>query len=121
MSKHIELGKRGERLAAHHLQRKKYQILERNWRFSRAEIDLIVRDGPVLVFVEVKTRSDDYMGKPQDFVSHHKQELLADAATVYMEQIGHEWEIRFDVVAILIRKGQPVEIEHFEDAFFPGW
>jgi len=127
MAKHIQLGNRGEKMAQAYLQKKGYKILECNWRFSRAEIDIIAKDGEVLVFVEVKTRSDDYRGRPAEFVTSHKENLLADAATVYMEQINHDWEIRFDVIGIVIRKSQSkppsehIEIEHFKDAFFPGW
>jgi len=127
MAKHIELGIRGEKMAQEYLQKKGFQILECNWRFGRAEIDIIAKEGEVLVFVEVKTRSDDYMGRPAEFVTPHKENLLADAATVYMEQINHDWEIRFDIIGIVIRKsqskpnGEQIEIEHIKDAFFPGW
>ena len=110
------------------LLKKGYQILACNWRFKKAEIDIIAKEEDVLVFIEVKTRSDDYMGRPAEFVTTQKEELLADAASVYMEQIHHEWEIRFDVIGIIIRPSQAsngpqeiIEIEHFKDAFFPGW
>jgi len=118
MAKHIETGKKGEALAVDYLKEKGYQLLETNWRFSKAEIDIIMMDDEVLVFIEVKTRSYDYYGKPEESVTEKKQHLLADAAKVYMTKINHEWEIRFDVVAIVL--GEPNGIEHFEDAFFPG-
>ena len=120
MSTHLELGNRGETLAEHFLQDNDYQILERNWRFSRAEVDIIAKDGEVLVFVEVKTRSSDIFGKPEASISPKKETLLKDAAAVYMEQIGHEWEIRFDIISILI-KGEGYSIKHFKDAFFSEW
>jgi putative endonuclease len=120
MSANLELGNRGETLAEKYLHETNYQILERNWRFSRAEVDLIAKDGEVLVFVEVKTRSSDFFGKPEESVSPKKEALLKDAAAVYMEQIGHQWEIRFDVISILI-KGEGYTIEHFKDAFFCEW
>ncbi len=120
MSTHLELGNRGESLAENLLLDKGYKILERNWRFSRAEVDIIAKDGDVLVFVEVKTRSSEIFGKPEESVSTQKEILLKDAASVYMEQIGHEWEIRFDIISILI-KGEGYSIEHFKDAFFSEW
>ncbi len=120
MAKHYQIGKAGELLAARFLIEKGYTILERNWRFSKAEVDLIARDDETLVFVEVKTRSTDYFGKPEEFVSPQKERLLAEAASVYMEQIGHQWAIRFDLVSVIYRHEQDFAIEHLEDAFFPG-
>lgn len=120
MAKHHQIGKAGEQLAARFLTEKGYTILERNWRFSKAEVDLIAKDGENLVFVEVKTRSTDYFGKPEEFVSPQKERLLAEAASVYMEQIGHQWAIRFDLISVIYRHEQDFTIEHLEDAFFPG-
>ena len=121
MAKHLELGRKGEQIALDFLQEKSYQLLERNWRFSHAEIDLILKDGEVLVFVEVKTRSYDFYGKPEESITPKKERLIADAAAVYMEHIGHEWEIRFDIVSILLNEQKnKLVIEHFEDAFFPS-
>lgn len=120
MPTHLELGIRGETLAEQYLKDKGYQILERNWRFSHAEIDIIAKDGGILVFVEVKTRSSDIFGEPEESVSPKKEALLKDAASVYMEQIDHHWEIRFDIISILI-KGEGDSIEHFKDAFFCEW
>lgn len=118
---HIERGKAGENIAADFLQKKNYQILETNWRFGRAEVDLIAKDGETLVFVEVKTRSYDYYGPAEAFVSDHKETLLIDAAHAYMDAIEHEWAIRFDVIGILLRPDGNAEINHIEDAFFPSW
>ena len=120
MAKHLETGKRGEELALQLLQSKGFRILETNWRFKRLEVDIIAMDGPVLVFVEVKTRSYDYFGKPEEFVNAKKEKLLAQAAAAYMHQIGHEWSIRFDVVSVLLHSEEKIEIRHLPDAFFPG-
>ncbi len=95
-----------------------YQIIERNWRYSKAEIDIIAKDQEVLVFIEVKTRSSDYFGKPEDFVSEHKELLYSDAASRYMESIGYEWEIRFDIISVLLNTRGIYTIEHFKDAWF---
>jgi putative endonuclease len=120
MAKHNETGQFGEKLALEFLERNGYEIQETNWRYSRSEVDIIARDGNVLVFVEVKTRSSDYFGKPEEFVGKAKERQLAKAAAAYMEQTGHEWEIRFDVVSILRKKNGNWETELLKDAFFPG-
>ena len=120
MAKHLETGKKGEGLAVKFLEEKGYKILETNWRFRRSEVDIIAKDGPILVFVEVKTRSYDYFGKPASFVSTRKKVLLQDAASAYMHEINHTWEIRFDIIGILKPATKNMEINHYEDAFFPG-
>ncbi|MEM6316175.1 MAG: YraN family protein [Bacteroidota bacterium] len=120
MAKHLETGKKGEALAVDFLKEKGYEIVETNWRFRRSEVDIIAKDGKILVFVEVKTRSYDYFGKPESFVSARKKTLLQDAASAYTHQVKHTWEIRFDIIGILLRSEADIEISHFEDAFFPG-
>lgn len=114
-----EIGARAEQSAMEYLQKQGYEILERNWRFSRAEIDLIARDGDILVFVEVKYRSYDWYGPPEVSVDADKEHMIIDAAQRYMEKIGHEWEIRFDIVSILMApEGKGHSLNHFKDAFF---
>lgn len=120
MAEHLKTGQKGEDLAVKYLKEKGYEILETNWRFRRSEVDIIVQDQKVLVFVEVKTRSSNYFGEPASFVSNRKKILLQDAATAYMEKINHTWEIRFDIIGILMPSASKIEIKHFEDAFFPG-
>jgi putative endonuclease len=114
-----ETGRYGESLAAEHLLQKGWEILECNWRCGRAEIDIIAKDGDILVFVEVKTRSYTTFGKPEEFFTHAQQGRILDAAGEYMEQISHDWEIRFDLVSVVTdQKGD--SITHFKDVFFPG-
>lgn len=119
MASHLQTGRRGEALARIFLERKGYLILETNWRHRRAEVDLIVKDGEVLVFVEVKTRSSTAFGAPHDFVNAHKQRMLVSAAAAYMGKIGHDWEIRFDIVSVVLPNARDYRIGHLEDAFFP--
>ena len=95
-------------------------VLERNWRYKRAEIDIIAREDDILVFVEVKTRAYTAFGRPEESVGYQKRKLLIDAAMAYMRAVGHEWEIRFDIVSVLGEPGKPIEIKHIRDAFFPG-
>lgn len=120
LAKHNEIGKKGEEIAVAHLHQLDWDILATNWRFKRAEVDIIAMDNSVLVFVEVKTRSTTYFGTPEQFVDAKKQSFLAKAASAYMEEIGHDWEIRFDIISVLLPRGKEQEIKHFKDAFFPG-
>jgi putative endonuclease len=121
MAQHLETGKTGEDLAAAHLEAKGLRILHRNWRFGRAEVDIVAEDGKVLVLAEVKTRRSAQFGRPEEFVSAKKQRFMAEAASQYMEQFGYDWEIRFDIVSVLFLPGAAPQIEHFPDAFFPEW
>ena len=116
MAQHNELGKEGEQQAIQYLREKAYIILEKNYRFKKAEIDIIAQKGDVLVIVEVKTRSTDYFGNPEEFIDKKKIKLLVTAADHYVIDKDLDVEVRFDIVAIL-RKGSNYEIEHMEDAF----
>ncbi len=117
MAIHNELGKKGEILAANYLKRKGYQILDINWRFKKAEIDIISLKDDILAVVEVKTRSSDYFGNPQDFVKSKKINLLVEAVNEYVISKNLDVEVRFDIVAIL-NKNNSFEITHLKDAFY---
>lgn len=116
--KHLLLGSKGEALAALYLLEKGYQILHRNWRHDKDEIDLITQHGEQLVIVEVKTRSTSYFGEPETAVTPAKQQKLARAANAYIEVTDYKGELRFDVVSILIT-GPQTKVFHIEDAFYP--
>ena len=116
MATHNELGERGEDLAIEYLLKQGYLIVERNWRFQKAEIDIIAQKGTTLAIVEVKTRSTDYFGDPQDFVKPKKIKLLVKAVDEYVSTRDLEVEVRFDIIAI-IKKKNAFEIEHLKDAF----
>ena len=120
MADHIIKGQKGEALAVTYLAEKGYQILETNWRFKRSEVDIIAKDGKILVFIEVKTRATDYFGAPEESIKDNKKALLADAASAYMEQTGHDWEIRFDYISIIYEDAGNFQLKHYPDAFFPG-
>lgn len=120
MAKHLDLGQRGENLALSFLKEQAYEILDTNWRYSRAEIDIVARKDEQLIIVEVKTRASYRHGHPEDDVDHRKQQLLYDAATAYMDWIDHAGEIRFDILSVVIRPNGTHDIRHLEDAFFPG-
>ena len=118
MAYHNELGKIGEKLAAEYLINKGYEILEQNFYFDKAEIDIIAKkDNNTLVVVEVKTRNSDFFGDPQDFVTPSKIKLLVKAANEYMISNDLDMEVRFDIIAII--KNKTIEkMEHFENAFY---
>lgn len=120
MSLQQENGKWGEDLAISFLEREGFEVVRRNWRYKRAEIDIIAREQGVLVFVEVKTRAGTYYGRPEEMVDHRKRRLLIDAAMAYMRSVGYEWEIRFDILAVTGEPGKGYEIRLYRDAFFPG-
>jgi putative endonuclease len=113
-----ELGKRGEQMAADLLRNKGYVILERNWTSGRLEIDIIARDGKDIVFVEVKTRADDELMRPEDAVDFSKRCNLTKAASHYIQQKHIDLNPRFDVVAIVINSTRS-DINHIVDAFYP--
>lgn len=117
MSENIELGRKGEELAANHLAGKGYKILEKNWRRGRNEIDLIARDGKYIVIVEVKTRKTNIFSEPEMSVTREKQKTLIRAANAYILHKDIHDEVRFDIISIVTGKGK-VEINHIEDAFY---
>lgn len=116
MAQHNELGKKGEQLAIDYLLKKGYTIRDKNWRYQKAEVDIIAEKEGVLAVVEVKTRSSDYFGNPQDFVNPKKIKLLVTAINEYVISKDLDVEVRFDIIGI-IRKGNDFKIEHLEDAF----
>lgn len=120
MSDKQDKGRWGEELAAAFLLERGYEILARNWRYSRAEVDIIAARNGVLIFVEVKVRKNADFGTPASFVGAKKQLLLADAASAFCEENDHDGEIRFDVIGITGEPGRGYDLEHLEDAFFPG-
>lgn len=117
MAEHNELGKLGEELAVEFLQKNGYDILETNWLFQKAEIDIIAQKENILAIVEVKTRSTVYFGLPQDFVKPKKIQLLVKAVNEYVISNELDVEIRFDIIAIH-KEGKNYKIEHIEDAFY---
>ena len=118
MAAHNELGKRGEDLAADMLKKKGYAIVERNWKFNGWEVDIIVRTRREIVFVEVKTRSNDYLMNPEDAVDFNRRCRLTSAANAYINYHRISLKPRFDVVAIVLNETR-CDINHIENAFLP--
>ncbi len=119
MAEHNELGIEGEKIAIKHLEEKGYEILDTNWRYGHKEIDIIARKERVVVFVEVKTRTSERWGKPEEFVHYKKRKLLAKAAEVYLEKKDLMNEMRFDIIGIILHSNYQ-KIKHIEEAFIPG-
>lgn len=120
MAKHLSLGKQGELLARKYLQDNGYKILSTNFRHRKFELDLVALHNEILVFVEVKTRSTDFFGAPEEAVDFTKEKHIADASEAFMLNNNslHYIDIRFDIIAIIMNKSK-TQIKHIEDAFFP--
>jgi putative endonuclease len=116
MNDNAKTGKDGEQQAANYLQQHGYEIVMRNYRYKHAEIDLVVKTGSFLVFVEVKTRQYSFYGQPEAFVDAKKIATVMRAAEQYTYENKYEGNIRFDIVSVKI--GSNPEIVHFEDAFY---
>ena len=115
-NKTTEVGKKGEILASTYLESKGFEIIHSNYRFKRAEIDLIAIHEKLLIFIEVKFRTNLLFGLPETFVSPDKQKRIKKAAENYIFEKNWLNDIRFDIVAIVNIKGI-VSIEHFTDSF----
>lgn len=118
MAKHYDLGKKGEEIAARHLNGKGYKIIQRNWRYAKDEIDIIAETEDFIVFVEVKTRSTRFFGEPEESVTDQKEKFVIRAADEYINQKEIDKEARFDIISIII-DGNKQSIRHIEDAFYP--
>lgn len=112
------VGRYGEDLAAHHLEQSGLVIVERNWRCPAGELDIIAREDQTLVFCEVKTRSSVDFGTPAEAVGPVKARRLRRLGLLWLnEHPGARGELRFDVVSVLRRRGQPALVEHLRGAF----
>lgn len=121
MARHNETGKQGEQIALEYLQQKGWTIAARNYRSGKGEIDLIAWANPeLLVFIEVKTRTSNAFGPPEISVDEKKADLMARLANRYMAEIGYEWAVRFDIIAITLphQDAGAAAIRHLEDVFF---
>ena len=117
MADHNDLGKLGEEKAVAFLQNEGYAILETNWTFQKAEIDIIAQKDNILAIVEVKTRSSLDFGLPQDFVTPKKIQLLVKGVNEYVVSNDLDLEVRFDIISIH-KEGKSFVIEHIKDSFY---
>lgn len=117
MRDHIQTGQTGEQQAAAWLASRGYEILQRNWRFSHFEIDIIARKNGRLHFVEVKTRHAGYPGFPEDSVTKKKFKHLQRAADAYLQQFPGDGWIQYDVLAITFFQNNQADFFLLEDVF----
>jgi len=115
-------GLTGELVAKRFLEAVGYRVLAHRFRIGRSEIDLIIRHGAVVAFVEVKTRSSAVFGSPLEAVTWAKQREIAKVAECWMDRHGNPTdEFRFDVVGVTLTSGGRATVQHVADAFRPGW
>lgn len=118
MAKHNDLGRKGEKIAKDFLIGNGYIILATNWRFEKKEIDIIARKSNTIFIIEVKTRSTDYFGRPEESVTCAKQKSLIDAADYFLQEMNEDVDVRFDIISIILNKYN-TEIKHIKQAFIP--
>ncbi len=117
MAKHNRTGQIGEEIAAAYLVEKGFTILAQNYRYQRAEVDIIAQKSTLLIFVEVKTRTTNYHGFPEAAITQKKVDLFLLAAEEFIHELNWQYDIRFDVIAISGGNHLPMQIHHIEDAF----
>jgi putative endonuclease len=118
MSESQSLGQKGETLAIEYLQKAGYKIRHRNWRSGKKELDIVAENNDFVVFVEVKTRTDDYLEHPANAITREKQRSIIFAADGYIQRYNLNKESRFDVITVIV-KGETTDIDHIENAFYP--
>ena len=116
---HLAIGKLGEKIARAHLRGEGRKILYRNFRAPRGgEVDIVARDGEVLSFVEVKTRTSEKYGRPLDAVDKRKQKLIQRGATEWLRLLGtRDIAWRFDVVEVVLLEGEKPKVHVVHDVF----
>lgn len=117
MAGHNDLGKLGEEMAVDFLKKNGYRVLQTNFIFQKAEIDIIAKKDNILAIIEVKTRSTTEFGMPQEFVNPKKIQLLVKAVNEYIIQNDIDADARFDIISVH-KQGKEFVIEHLEDAFY---
>ncbi|UCA58404.1 YraN family protein [Chryseobacterium rhizoplanae] len=117
MADHNDFGKIAEDIAADFLQKNGYKILTRNFRFQKAEIDIITEKDDLIIIVEVKARSTDVFMLPQEAVTKTKIRSIVLAANHYLEEYNKQNEVRFDIISILPDENKNLIIDHITDAF----
>lgn len=118
MAESHDLGKKGEDLAVEHLKKSGYNILKRNWKFGRNEVDIIAENKDFVVFAEVKTRTEELLIPVGDIVNREKQRSIILCAEKYINWYNISKESRFDVIVVIVSDSEQ-KIDHIQDAFYP--
>ncbi len=117
MATHNDTGRKGEALAACWLIEQGYQIMFKNWRYKRGEIDIIARKKGILHFIEVKTSRTTYFGFPEERLNRRKWRNLIVSSMAFLEGFGEEAAFQFDIISILIEL-KTVKYYLIDDALF---
>lgn len=117
MSQHNETGKKGEQLAAQYLRQSGYTILHCNWRHSRYEIDIIATHSNILHFIEVKTRTTNSFGMPEESVSTQKLRHLLKAGAAFQYRYPQYTRVQYDVLSISYKPEGQTEYFLIEDVY----
>ena len=117
MAKHNEFGKKGEQLAVDFLLKKGYSILEKNYRYLKAEVDIIAQKGEKLAIVEVRSRSTNFIENIADTVTKKKMQLQIIAADYYVTDLDLDVDVQFDIITIRKNKTEYL-INHIENAYY---
>jgi len=120
MTEKQQFGRRGEELALAFYKDNRYTILEKNWQSNHLEVDIIAKNDEYIAFCEVKTRSGDAFGEPQQSVTSQKQRNIIRAANYYVLKHQIKLDVRFDIIAIVFN-GDQYTLEHIPGAFMPKW
>nr|WP_299345060.1 YraN family protein [Allomuricauda sp.] len=116
MGKHNEFGRFGEEVAEDFLRNRGYKILQKNYYYTKAEVDIIAQKDDTLAIIEVKSRSRGFFKDMSEVVHPKKIKLLVKAADHYVIENDLDVEVRFDIITV-IKKDLGFEVEHLEDAF----
>ncbi|MBW8362539.1 MAG: YraN family protein [Kaistella sp.] len=117
MAEHNDFGNLAEDLAADFLAKKNYKILARNFRFQKAEIDIVAEFENRIVVVEVKARSYNTVIEPQEAVTKKKIKSIVMCADFFMKERNIDQEVRFDIITVLPDEKGVLQMTHIEDAF----
>jgi len=116
MATHNDIGKQGEQLAKEFLVTNNYVILETNYRYKKAEIDIIAVKENILAIIEVKTRTSTHFGEPESFVNNKKIKLILEATNAYIIEKDLDLEVSLDIISVVI--GKENEINHIPNAYY---
>ena len=117
MAGNLHTGNSGESLAIAYFLKKGYEILHRNWRHKKLEVDIIASRNGMLHFIEVKTRTSTKFGYPEENVSAKKIRFLIDASAEFLYLYPQWQRVQFDVLSVIIRPGEDVEYFLIEDVY----
>ena len=117
MAEHNDFGNLAENLAADFLVQKNYKILIRNFRYQRAEVDIIAEFEDLIVVIEVKARSYNALVEPQEAVTKKKIKAILLCSDFFMKENQIDKEVRFDIITVVPNESGKLEINHIEDAF----